>query len=132
MSIRLGPKVNKIFGFAEHLAIYLCAMHRDEGDALLEGLAHKKSAASLFHQLVQGDSASRQAALTKEFGIRVDAKERIHALVVQAPAALRSQIVKSLPANLRGHFPHLEREDTEASPALVALAQRLVRETMRL
>jgi hypothetical protein len=131
MPIRISQKVNRAFGFAEHVAIYLCALHREEGAQLLGGLQDSNNALALFNNLISGDSGTRQAALTKEFGLRGDAQERVHALIVESPPLLRSAIAKALPQQMRVRFPHLD-SSVSISAAIQVLAERLVREAMRL
>lgn len=119
-------------GFAERVALYVCARNRARADELLEGLAPQPlaQATAFAQQVLSWDSATRQARLSREFGARPDALEQLHALVLEAPPALRLAIAQQLPASARSHFAHL-RATQPIAPCLAALAARLVREATR-
>lgn len=126
-----GPRV---LSFPERVALFVSVLHKDRSSQLLEGLSEKpRQQASAFARQVTGwDSSTRQARLTHEFGVRTDALEQLHALVVRSPPGLRAALVEQLPEEWRRQFPHLVRAPTgPLAPALRALAARLVRETVR-
>jgi hypothetical protein len=119
--------------FPERLALYIHAMHREHASALLEALAEEPRARALAYieELKAIDSAQRQARLTREFGTRSDALDRVAQLLVDAAPPLRRALVRHLPPALRARFPHLDVADAPCPPARDALAARLVRELIR-
>jgi hypothetical protein len=116
----------------ERLALFLGALHRDEAEALLLGLARDlRPRALAFHREALGwDSARRQARLALEFGPQDRQLERARRLVREAPGRLAEAIVAVLPAALQGHFPPPGPAEGTA-PALRLLAVRLVREALQ-
>src|SRR5262249_33526713 len=66
----------------ERLALLSCAMAKEQAPALLEMLAapHRGRAAEYLRQVAVLDSASRQGRLSREFGERKDAPERLRKL----------------------------------------------------
>lgn len=121
-------------GFEERLALFVCALHRDRALELLDGLASgpRVRARSFARAVADWDSSTRQARLTRELGLGSDAAERVQALIVEAPAALRVAIVEALPEEWRARYPHLLGNATCApTPLARAIGARLVRETLR-
>lgn len=127
------PARNAPVEFPERLALYVHAMHREQASALLDALAEKPRARALAYveDLKAIDSAQRQARLTREFGTRPDALDRVAKLLVDAAPPLRRAIVRHLPAALRSRFPHLDGPEAPCPPAMDALAARLAREAIR-
>jgi hypothetical protein len=115
----------------ERLTLFLCALHRDQAEALLLGLADEPAlkARAFRAELTAWDSSRRQARLALEFGPRDRPRERAQRLILEAPPPLRAALAQSLPPKLRRHFPHLVPAQP-AAPALCALAARLVREAL--
>lgn len=127
------PARNAPVEFPERLALYVHSMHREQAPALLEALAEAPRARALAYveDLKAIDSAQRQARLTREFGTRADAFDRVAKLLVDAAPPLRRAIVRYLPAALRARFPHLDGPAEPCPPAMDALAARLAREVVR-
>ncbi len=123
----------KTLDFAQRTALYVCALHKGETDTLLDNFAPtQRQRSQQFAQAVHGwDSATRQGRITRELGTRSDGVERLKRLIVDAPHALRKAIGIALPAALKPHFPHIHTTDTEISRAMLALAQRLLKEALR-
>ena len=117
----------------ERVTLFVCAMHKADADELLSGFAAgpRKQAAAFAQQILGLDSSTRQARLTREFGARADALDRMRALIVEAPLPLRAAIVELLPPAQRALFPQLLALPLTASPAMTALAARLLREATR-
>lgn len=133
--IRKGPRSDgpRALGFPERLTLFVTAMHRAQADALLDGLGgDARVRAHAFAPSVRGwDSAQRQARLTHEFGVRSDAVQRVRELVVGAQGAVRDAILDALPARLKVEFPRGRAAAATPSPAVRALAARLVWEATR-
>lgn len=123
----------QVMGLAERVALFVGAIHRSRADELLAGFAERslERAGTFLYEMKQWDSATRQARLAHEFGVRHDAGERIQQLVVQAQGELRSAIVASLPPAVRSQFPQFAGGAETFSPAVRALAARLVKEASR-
>jgi hypothetical protein len=113
-------------GFVERTTLFLVALKKAQAHELLDGFssAPRERARVYAQQLVDLDSATRQARVAREFGPSGSFPTRIHELVVRSPPALRNALYAQLPPPLRptGFTP------LPASPALQALASRLVRE----
>lgn len=113
-------------GFAEHLALFLHALHRNEAPGLLENLAAgpRAQAQRFWERLAASDSATRQAYLAREFGVAAVARERIKALLSTTPPALSAAIARHV---------HGRRASAASAlcPAMDAFAARLVREALR-
>lgn len=125
-----GPRQ---LGFSERVALFVCAMHKDHADELLAGFADKQRARAeeFAKQVRRWDSSTRQARLSREFGTRLDAAERLKQLIVEASPELRAAIAAQLPPAQRAAYPHLCDAQATPSPAMVALAARLVRYATR-
>jgi hypothetical protein len=120
----------RLHGFAELTTLFLVSLKKNEALELLEGLSDTlRQKARVFAQQVSDlDSATRQARLMLEFGTQPQAKHRAAALMAEAPALLKAAIAEALP-------PELKPKDAppahpQLSPAIVGLAQRLVREAL--
>ena len=125
---QLAPRV---LGYPERVALFIGALHKDRAAELLGGLSSQPQARAIrfARDMREWESARRQARLAHEFGLKPDAHERLHELVVSTPGALRQAVASWLPQELRREYPHLARgEPSEASRALAA---RLVREASR-
>jgi hypothetical protein len=116
---------------AERLALFLCALHREEAAELLEGLApaSRRRAQAFAAEVLGWDSSRRQALLLLELGPRDQPEERVQALLEEAPAALRDAVGEALPGELRRHRPGAT-DGRPPSPGLRRLAARLVREAL--
>jgi len=119
----------------ERIALVSLVFGRERAEALLDGLRESearraKAALAGFTTL---SSASRQARVAVEFGVRPDAEARLRAVMEEAPEALRREIFRRLPPYHRGLFPErqVEPPDTAATLAVCALAERLIREASR-
>jgi hypothetical protein len=117
-------------GFVERTTLFVVALKKEQALRLLDGFATaaRQRARVFARQLVDLDSPTRQARVALEFGVRDGTAERVKQLLTEAPPALRSALTSQLPARLRpaGLPPH-----EGLSPALSALAARLVREVTR-
>jgi hypothetical protein len=120
-------------GLPERVALFVGAIHGQRADELLEGFAppHQARALAFVQDMKRWDSARRQARLAHEFGVRHDAGERIHALVVRTSGELRAAIVASLPPAVRAQFPQFTGGAETFPVAVRALAARLVKEASR-
>jgi len=116
----------------ERLALFLAALHPDSTLDLLEGLAPcVRDRARAFATEAAGlSSGARQAVLTRAFGRRAEGTDRLKALLVEASPALRRAIAAVMPTPHHGLVAHLQPA-TDAPPAMMALAARLVREALR-
>lgn len=128
-SAQRGTDGPRSLSFAERVALFVCAMHRDQTSALLDCFADrpKARARAFAEQIRQWSSSIRQARLSREFGPRVDELKRLEQVLVDAPPLLRSAVAEQLSASQRSAFPHLSPSGV-VSPAIRALARRLVRE----
>lgn len=117
-------------GFVERTTLFVVALKRDRATALLEGFAetHRQRARVFAQQLADLDSPTRQARLALEFGPRDGVKDRVQRLLTSCPPTLQAAIAARLPVVLR---PAGTSIDGSFSPVLLALASRLVRETLR-
>lgn len=130
---RQKPKEARNLGFAERVALFVTAMHRDRAEMLLAGMATESQArATQFAAHVkQWDSGRRQARLSHEFGVRPGAADRLKEVVVGVGGVLRAAVVASLPPAMRQQFPQFKGE-VESFPEVVrGVAARLVREAGR-
>lgn len=130
---RPRPDGPRDLGFVERVALFVCAMHKERASELLEGFADtpRSKALEFAAQVKAWDSSTRQARLTREFGARIDAAERIKQLIVEASPELRVAIAQELPPAQRAAYPHLKVTDAQPSPAMRSLAARLVRAATR-
>ena len=122
----------------ERLALLTGALAKEHAPALLEMLAspHRGRAAEYLRQLAALDSASRQGRLSREFGERTDAPERLRQLLTALSPRQRAIAYLKLPVYLRTLMPPeaataASRPSEEDPPALRAFAERLVKEAMR-
>ena len=130
---RVRPsRATRAGSLTRRIALFVCALHGEDAPRLLEGFADatRREAERFARRLAETDSATRQARLACEFGLRADAGDRIKQLVLEASPALRQVIAAQLPAQWRALFPHLP--GVVGSEALRQLATRLIREATRL
>jgi Sec-independent protein translocase protein TatA len=116
-------------------ALVALVFGRERAPELLEGLGEREAKRAKEHlsQLTALSSAQRQARVAVEFGMRQDPSGPLRELMAEAPEALRRELFRRLPPYLRSLFPErgLEPPDASATPALCALAERLIREATR-
>jgi hypothetical protein len=119
----------------EHMALVALVLGRERAGALLEGLGEPEArqAKNLLAGFSALSSPRRQARVAVEFGVRPDAAARLRAVMEEAPEVLRREIFRRLPPYHRGLFPErqVEPPGAAATPAVCALAERLVREATR-
>ncbi|MBM4781609.1 MAG: hypothetical protein GQE15_28365 [Archangiaceae bacterium] len=117
-------------GFVERTTMFVVAMKKEDGDALLEGFASEpRQRARVFaQQLAALDSPTRQARLALEFGVREGGRERVNKLMGEVSPALRAAIIGLLPQTWRPATPTLRNPP---SPVMLAIAARLIREATR-
>lgn len=117
--------------FVDRVTLFVVAAHKSRAQELLEGFAPSGAnrAQAFARELDTWDSARRQALLAREFGAPVEATQRVARLLDSTRGELRAAIVAQLPPSLRPAT--LAPTPNPASPALVALAARLVREALR-
>jgi len=117
-------------GFVERTTLFVVATRKEEALGLLDGFAsdERQRARVFAQQLVDLDSSTRQARLALESGVRDGVRERVKHLLAEASPALRSALVANLPTQ---HRPAGTVHVDSASPALGALAARLIREATR-
>ena len=137
MTPRLNPRLParpEQGEFAEHVALFAVAIARDRALELLEGFteAERHLACARARAAAGWDSATRQARLQVTFGSRPDSELRLRALMAEAGPALRQEIFRVLKPYQRSLFPDFALEPgAAATPFVVALAERLVREATR-
>ena len=122
----------------ERLALLASAMAKEQAPALLEMLAaaHRGRAAEYLRQVAGLDSASRQGRLTREFGERNDAPERLRKTLAELSPRQRAVAYSRLPPYLRALMTPegataANRFADEEPPALRAFVERLVKEAVR-
>ncbi|HYO57311.1 hypothetical protein [Archangium sp.] len=117
------------------IALVALVFGRERAEALLEGLREPEARQAKSHLAGFSalSSARRQARVAVEFGVRPDAAARLRAVMEEAPEVLRREIFRRLPPYHRGLFPErqVEPPDAAATPAVCALAERLIREATR-
>ncbi|MCA3011623.1 MAG: hypothetical protein INH41_04395 [Myxococcaceae bacterium] len=120
-------------GFVELTALFVVALKKADALALLDGFApsSRGRARRFAQQLTDLDSSTRQARLSHAFGVRGDASSRVEALLGEASPSLRAAIIAQLPRGLRLPASAQPAEPAPTSPALTALAARLIREATR-
>ncbi|MBL8919698.1 MAG: hypothetical protein JNJ54_12595 [Myxococcaceae bacterium] len=131
LKARVGKKdPARVMGFVEQTTLFVVALKKERATELLEafGQAHRQRARVFAQQLADLDSPTRQARLALEFGPRDGLRERVERLLSSSPPALRAALCAQLPPAFRPASPPAA---TPVSPALKALAARLVRETLR-
>lgn len=116
-------------------ALVALVFGRERAPELLEGLGAREAERAKEHlaRLMALSSAQRQAKVAVEFGMRKDPSGPLRELMAEAPEPLRRELFRGLPPYLRSLFPGrgLEPPDASATPALCALAERLIREATR-
>jgi hypothetical protein len=119
----------------ERIALVALVFGRERAKALLDGLREPDAQQAKAHLagFAALSSARRQARVAVEFGVRPDAAARLKALMEEAPEVLRREIFRRLPPYHRSLFPkrQVEPSDAAATPAVCALAERLIREATR-
>jgi hypothetical protein len=119
----------------ERIALVALVFGRERAGALLEGLREPEVREAKNHLagFTALSSARRQARVAVEFGVRPDAAARLRAVMEEAPEVLRRELFRRLPPYHRGLFPErqVEPPDAAATPAVCALAERLLREATR-
>jgi len=119
----------------ERVALVSLVFGRERAKALLEGLREPEArqAKDCLAGFAALSSARRQARVAVEFGVRPDAAARLKALMEEAPEVLRRELFRRLPPYHRSLFPErqVEPPDVAATPAVCALAERLIREATR-
>jgi hypothetical protein len=119
----------------ERLALVALVLGRERAEALLDGLgeAEARQAKDDLAGFAALSSARRQARVAVEFGVRPDAAARLKAVMEEAPEVLRRELFRRLPPYHRSLFPErqLGPPDAAATPAVCALAERLIREATR-
>lgn len=129
----MKPAEMQPLDFAQKVALFVTAMHKDKAVALLEGLApRERERAQAFSGAVRSwDSARRHARLAWEFGVRPDAEDRLEVVVGGVSGALREAVVALLPLAMQRRFPR-RVGGVESAPDLVwGVAARLIREVSR-
>lgn len=118
-------------GLVERTTLFLVSLKKRDVLGLLDGFTSEaRQRARLYAQrLADLDSPTRQARLALEFGVGEDARPRLEQLLAESPPALKAAIAAQLPLSWRR--PSDVGTGTRASPALMALAARLVREASR-
>jgi len=119
----------------ERIALVALVFGRERAGALLEGLRESEVRQAKNHLAGFSalSSARRQARVAVEFGVRPDAAARLRAVMEEAPEVLRRELFRRLPPYHRSLFPERQVEPTgaAATPAVCALAERLIREATR-
>lgn len=122
----------------ERLALFTCALAREQAPALLEMLAapHRGRAAEYLRQVSALDSASRQGRLARELGERADAPERLRKVLAELSPRQRAVAYLRLPPYLKrlvlaeGATARSQSPE-EDPPVLRAFTERLVKEAIR-
>lgn len=116
-------------------ALVALVFGKERAAELLEGLGAREAERAKEHlaHFAALTSAQRQARVALEFGVRSEPSEQLRALMAEAPEALRREIFRRLPPYQRSLFPQrrVEAPDDSATPAMSALAERLIREATR-
>lgn len=116
-------------------ALVALVFGKERAAELLEGLGAREAERAKEHlaHFAALTSAQRQARVALEFGVRSDPSEQLRELMAEAPEALRREIFRRLPPYQRSLFPQrrVEPADDSVTPAMGALAERLIREAAR-
>lgn len=116
-------------------ALVALVFGKERAAELLEGLGAREAERAKEHlaHFAALSSAQRQARVALEFGVRSDPAEQLRELMAEAPEPLRREIFRRLPPYQRSLFPQRRVEPPEDSttPAMRALADRLIREATR-
>lgn len=119
----------------ERIALVALVFGRERAEALLDGLREPEARQAKNHLagFAALSSARRQARVAVDFGVRPDAAARLRAVMEEAPEVLRRELFRRLPPYHRSLFPErqVEPPDAAATPAVCALAERLLREATR-
>ncbi len=132
-AVRGSADAPRSLSFVERTTLFIVALKRQHAPALLDGFAtaQRHTAQVLAKQLTGLDSPTRQARVTLEFGARDDAADRLKVLLEQAPPRLKACLSQQLPPALRHLAPPQAAEALPPSPAMKALAARMIREASR-
>lgn len=116
-------------------ALVALVFGKERAAELLEGLGAGEATRAKEHlaHFMALTSAERQARVALEFGMRGDPADQLRELMAEAPEALRREIFRKLAPYHRSLFPQrrLEMLNASATPAMSALAERLIREATR-
>jgi hypothetical protein len=119
----------------ERIALVALVFGKGQAKELLDGLRETEAREAKAHLagFAALSSARRQARAAVEFGVRPDAAMRLKAVMEEAPEVLRRELFRRLPPYHRSLFPErqVEPPDATATPAVCALAERLIREATR-
>jgi hypothetical protein len=119
----------------ERIALVALVLGRERAEALLDGLGEAEARQAKAHLagFAELSSARRQARVAVEFGVRPDAAARLKAVMEEVPEVLKREIFRRLPPYHRSLFPERQMEpaDAASTPAMCALAERLIREATR-
>ena len=129
------PPLSMTRGFAERLALFVNGVDRERSEELLSGLTEvtRKRALSFATEANVWDSATRQGRMAVAFGNHPRAAERLQQLMSDASPALRATVLQRLAPWQKSLFeaPVAAVPPTAATPAMDALADRLIREATR-
>ncbi|MBN1206782.1 MAG: hypothetical protein JXB05_18005 [Myxococcaceae bacterium] len=133
--VRVAPRTAPALLPLARFALVALVLGRERASELLEGLGEREAERAKEHlaRFSALTSAQRQAKVAMEFGMRSDPAQQLRELMAEAPEALRREIFRRLPPYHRSLFPErrVEPADASTSPALCALAERLIREATR-
>ncbi|HEX8436687.1 hypothetical protein [Archangium sp.] len=119
----------------ERIALVALVFGKGQAKELLDGLREPEArqAKALLEGFAALSSAQRQARVAVEFGVRPDAAVRLKSVMEEVPEVLRRELFRRLPPYHRSLFPErrVEPPDAAATPAVCALAERLIREATR-
>ena len=122
-------------GFAERLALFVSGVDREHSTDLLSGLSEStgKRALAFATEASTWDSATRQGRMAVAFGNHPHAAARLQQLMSDASPALRAAVLLRLAPWQKSLFEAPVTAPTSAvsSPAMEALADRLIREATR-
>ncbi len=123
----------KPLGFAEKVALFVTAMHKDQATTLLDGLAprERERAHEFSTEVRRWDSARRHARLAWEFGVKPDAEDRLEVVVGGVQGALREAVIALIPPTMRNRFPRRQGGEESVPDVVWGVAARLVREASR-
>ncbi|HVG57234.1 MAG TPA: hypothetical protein VNA24_01675 [Hyalangium sp.] len=131
VAVRAPPTLLPLARFA----LVALVFGKDRAAELLQGLGAREAERAKEHlaHFAALSSAQRQARVALEFGVRSDPTEQLRELMAEAPEALRREIFRRLPPYQRSLFPQrrVEPADDSVTPAMGALAERLIREATR-
>jgi len=129
----MKPEEDQQLGFAEKVALFVTAKHKEQATTLFEGLAPRERERALeFSTRVRTwDSARRHARLAWEFGVKPDAEDRLEVVVGGVSGALRDAVVALIPPTMRSRFQQRQGGEESVPDLVWGLASRLIREVSR-